>query len=548
MKKIIRVSLFICLVLIVGVFSSSFGVKKVFAVFTPQPCTQEAKDCSYAGIYNDITTDYYNGRCIGVPGLLYGTNLKCCALTHFNGAAGVSLGTEICGDPGYEACCNSKDPESAKAGQCYTKIDSNGHSVGSCCLLFETRVGDSGNQRCCPFGTVGYVENNNPQCCPSGQVIAGNSPNQRCCDAGLKGYTEADGSGVCCNVGKVIANATGGSDKLCCDGPNLAVSTNGGQLIKTCCPANQAPFGDYGHQTCCALTLGATIFNDGFSYKNGWCCRPTESPIGDSGYQKCCTSTWTKGTYPVTIGNGSIVNQGACCPPTTPKLFFVTNSAVCCKSTDTPYVYDNMAQCCTGSVCGSGQNQHCCPSGKTCADDSNGTTCCDTSTQQTCGGAGHQICCAKGYCDASNPSSPKCTHLACNAQNACVDVPGQSKNLCGPGTLNPDCTALNSCDLGNLSITYSWSGAAFDLDTGTNVFGQGYGWSCGGSTNFVSYSGDNTKNGGSETVVINLTGSQKAGLWNKSLSIDLRAGWFAPAGGSGPATVTIAYNNKTITF
>ena len=115
--------------------------------------------------------------------------------------------------------------------------------------------------------------------------------------------------------------------------------------------------------------------------------------------------------------------------------------------------------------------------------------------------------------------------------------------------LTPLEVKASSCsNLGSLSVTYSWAATDWDLDTGTSVFGHKYGWRCGGSDAYVSWSGDNRSSAGSETVTINLTGSKAAGLWSGSFSVGLVAGWYIPAGGNGPATMTISYNDETITY
>jgi hypothetical protein len=98
----------------------------------------------------------------------------------------------------------------------------------------------------------------------------------------------------------------------------------------------------------------------------------------------------------------------------------------------------------------------------------------------------------------------------------------------------------NDCTV--LKITYDWSeSSSRDLDTGTTFLGTKVGWSCGdGSTvAYILWSGDNTSASASEYVLIYFKAALDAERWSGSVEIDLAAGWYIPAGGSGPAKVIV---------
>jgi hypothetical protein len=62
----------------------------------------------------------------------------------------------------------------------------------------------------------------------------------------------------------------------------------------------------------------------------------------------------------------------------------------------------------------------------------------------------------------------------------------------------------------------------------------------------MQFTGDNTSGGGSETVTIDLGGAFTAGRFtNNSTMVSASAGWFTPAGGSGPAVLTVALRSKS---
>ena len=73
---------------------------------------------------------------------------------------------------------------------------------------------------------------------------------------------------------------------------------------------------------------------------------------------------------------------------------------------------------------------------------------------------------------------------------------------------------------------------------------QYMGFSC-GSSKYMTFTGDDTSAGGAETATVKLFESFTAGGWTTTVDVAARAGWFSPAKGSGPATVTVALKHKT---
>jgi hypothetical protein len=53
------------------------------------------------------------------------------------------------------------------------------------------------------------------------------------------------------------------------------------------------------------------------------------------------------------------------------------------------------------------------------------------------------------------------------------------------------------------------------------------------------FSGDNTSDSASESVTIKFFRALFDGQWNDSVTVDLYAGWYSPAGGSGPVNIVV---------
>lgn len=100
---------------------------------------------------------------------------------------------------------------------------------------------------------------------------------------------------------------------------------------------------------------------------------------------------------------------------------------------------------------------------------------------------------------------------------------------------------------GELAIDYDWSGTGMrDLDTKTAFLGAEVGWSCGSGSAYLHWTtSDNTGVDGEEHVDVEVDTARAAGLWTSSVAIGLFAGWYTPAGGSGPALVRATYKGVT---
>jgi hypothetical protein len=90
-----------------------------------------------------------------------------------------------------------------------------------------------------------------------------------------------------------------------------------------------------------------------------------------------------------------------------------------------------------------------------------------------------------------------------------------------------------------LTVTFSWSFSQTNLDSGIFFLGFGQGVFCvPGNTTYLTFSGDNTRFGGSESYTVALGRALADGRWSGSTLVQLRAGW----GGSvdyGLATAAI---------
>lgn len=121
-----------------------------------------------------------------------------------------------------------------------------------------------------------------------------------------------------------------------------------------------------------------------------------------------------------------------------------------------------------------------------------------------------------------------------------------------PCVVSGECTATDPAydvvdicretDVPALRVSYTWPANAPDLDTGTEFLGAQVGYSC-GSGQYMLFSGDDTTAGGQESVEIDLNAALAAVEWEQTdgVVVNLRAGWYTPAGGSGPASVTATF-------
>lgn len=94
---------------------------------------------------------------------------------------------------------------------------------------------------------------------------------------------------------------------------------------------------------------------------------------------------------------------------------------------------------------------------------------------------------------------------------------------------------------GILTLTFNWAGTP-DLDIGVEFLGETVGYGYTSDSPYLAWSGDNTTDGGPETVTIDLAQAWEDGAIQSSADITALADWYPPAGGSGPASLTVAYS------
>lgn len=94
---------------------------------------------------------------------------------------------------------------------------------------------------------------------------------------------------------------------------------------------------------------------------------------------------------------------------------------------------------------------------------------------------------------------------------------------------------------GVLTLTFNWSGTP-DLDIGVSFLGDTVGFGYGSSSDYLSWGGDNTTAGGPEVVTVDLAAAWDAGEIDAFADVTALADWYPPAGGSGPASLTVAYS------
>jgi hypothetical protein len=103
------------------------------------------------------------------------------------------------------------------------------------------------------------------------------------------------------------------------------------------------------------------------------------------------------------------------------------------------------------------------------------------------------------------------------------------------------CRALADYDL---VLQYTWRQTARDLDTNTVFLGRGAGYSSDNDSPYVTWTGDNTTTGGTETATIDLAKAHADGKFTTQVNVTANAGWFTPAGGSGFALLTVGLKDK----
>lgn len=113
--------------------------------------------------------------------------------------------------------------------------------------------------------------------------------------------------------------------------------------------------------------------------------------------------------------------------------------------------------------------------------------------------------------------------------------------------LNPEAPVLltdpapDTNPFGTLTLEFNWAGTP-DLDIGVSFLGETVGYGYLASAPYVTWSGDNTTDGGPETVTIDLAAAWDAGEIATFADVLALADWYPPAGGTGPATLTVTYS------
>lgn len=94
-----------------------------------------------------------------------------------------------------------------------------------------------------------------------------------------------------------------------------------------------------------------------------------------------------------------------------------------------------------------------------------------------------------------------------------------------------------------LMIIYSWPASQNDLDTATTFLGETVGYDCGSTSTYMSWTGDDTGSGGTEQVTCRISEAAENLVLPGQFSIGAKAGWYASAGGSGPASLEMYLQN-----
>lgn len=137
------------------------------------------------------------------------------------------------------------------------------------------------------------------------------------------------------------------------------------------------------------------------------------------------------------------------------------------------------------------------------------------------------------------------------AESSSSDAPSQ-----GLSSASSDSLSSGENPFGILTIVYFWEDQP-DLDTGTTFLGSVVGFGHGALSAYMSWTGDNTEDGGSETVTVDLARAWEDGEITDIAEIDCAADWYPfadddpgvepnPNPGSGPAEIEVTYKGTVI--
>jgi hypothetical protein len=105
---------------------------------------------------------------------------------------------------------------------------------------------------------------------------------------------------------------------------------------------------------------------------------------------------------------------------------------------------------------------------------------------------------------------------------------------------DPTVKLPNPCGVEDVFVSYRWPNTQSDLDTSTSLFGSSVGYACDNNSPYLQWSGDDTSAGGTETVMVHLKQAHDDMKWTDTVTLNLAAGWYIPAMGTGPALLSVA--------
>ena len=215
---------------------------------------------------------------------------------------------------------------------------------GTCCGVGRQAVtsSDGKQQRCCPFGSPGYItENKEFKCCENGNVATNEEGVDTCCsDAGVP-YLSESGKYKCCKAGESAVDAVFNSSGK--------VVSGGG-----CCPAGKIAVGDaYGDGVACCNATDTAVP----SYRN-----PTNHHVYSG---KCCSN----GTTAYWSGTSSNAEAKCCAAGRSaiPGGFDADGNytaGICCESGEEAYVKEvdrygkKTYACCKGKAIEAGTDDN----------------------------------------------------------------------------------------------------------------------------------------------------------------------------------------------
>ncbi|PXF39713.1 hypothetical protein BWQ96_05798 [Gracilariopsis chorda] len=119
----------------------------------------------------------------------------------------------------------------------------------------------------------------------------------------------------------------------------------------------------------------------------------------------------------------------------------------------------------------------------------------------------------------------ECNHPVTRSVCAVEECENNGYSCSMPG--NSFMISNNQLPLLEFVIEYTWSPEQRDLDTSTRFLDGNVGFRCTGPNDYLDFGGDNTSNGETEVVVIDVEKARQDSKWEDSTAIISNAGWFA---------------------